>query len=53
MRISLLDSTMNGFKKWSDAQRPKGDLATIASGPEQAKQRISAVRKEDASDGAE
>lgn len=24
MRISLADSRTNGFKKWSDAQRPSG-----------------------------
>jgi hypothetical protein len=53
MRISLVDSTMNGFKKWSDAQRPKGELAITASRPEQVEQRISAVRKEDASDGTQ
>ena len=53
MRISLADSTMNGFKKWSDAQRPKSEFATTANRLESAEQRISAGRKEDASDGSE
>ena len=32
MRISLVDSQRNGFKKWSDAQRPAAqpDSADIA-----------------------
>jgi hypothetical protein len=53
MRISLADSTMNGFKKWSDAQRSNSEFATTANRPETVEQHTSAVRKEDASDGAE
>ena len=33
MRISLADSRTNGFKKWSDAQRPS-DRLPADDGPE-------------------
>jgi hypothetical protein len=33
MRISLVDSRTNGFKKWSDTQRPL-DRPPVDDGPE-------------------
>jgi hypothetical protein len=52
MRISFVDSCLNGFKKWSDAQRGKGEPAAIEALPKQAEQRASVVRQEDAAHAA-
>ena len=50
MRISFVDSCLNGFKKWSDAQQVKEEPAAIEPRPEQAGRGAAAVRKEIASD---
>jgi len=48
MRISLADSQMTGFKRWSDAQRGREcGLGEIDAYPEPAKQRVFAPGNED------
>ena len=53
MRISLIDSRTNGFKKWSDAQRGKSELAEIDPRHELAGQHIVALDNEAPEHGGE
>ena len=43
MRISLADSRTNGFKKWSDAQRPS-DRLPADGGPEVQQRAVDPIR---------
>ena len=54
MRISLADSRRNGFKKWSDAQRPAEPLTPAANVPEPPRQKGELTHRDaGAGDGGE